>query len=100
MNIPGKSERDLAKFAQAHQDAANGGTNAIRPEIALVPGAAETVVADTICTAGALPQWRPTSESAAQAVVWLKATARGSFTLGHNVSSATDRTFRYEVRRP
>lgn len=100
MIVPGKSEKDLAKFAQAHQEHANGGTNAIRPEITLVPGADETVVTDTLCTPGALPQWRPTSESAALAVVWLKATARGSFTLGHDASAATDRTFRYEVRRP
>lgn len=101
MIVPGLNEKDLAKFAQAHADAANGGTNALgKVEFALAPGEFETVVSDALCTPGALPQWQPTSAFAAQATVWLKATARGSFTLGHDMSSRTDRTFRYEIRRP
>ena len=103
MIVPGKNERDLAKFAQAHQDAANGGTNALgKVDIVLKPDATETRVDDPLCTPGALPQWRPTSASAAAAMtsVWLKETARGYFVLGHDASPATDRTFRHEMRRP
>lgn len=101
MIVPGKQEKDLAKFAQAHLDAANGGTNALGKRIvALTPGAAETAVDDTLCTDGALIDPVPTSESAASARIWLKETHRGGFTWGHDVSPATDRTFRYEVRRP
>lgn len=101
MIVPGKGERDLAKFSQAIGDLAQGGSNALGTMVVtLAPGATETTVSDARCTDGALVAAVPTSASAAATAVWLLATARGSFTWGHDASPATDRTFRYEIRRP
>jgi hypothetical protein len=101
MIVPGKSEPDLAKFSQAIGDLAQGGSNALgRAVVTLAPGTVETVVTDSRCTEGALVAPIPTSATAAATTIWLKATARGSFTWGHDASSAADRTFRYEIRRP
>lgn len=100
MIVPGKTEKDLAKFSQAISDVAQGGTNALGGPIALTVGANETDVEDSRCTEGALPRLEPCSASAATAPVWLKATRRGGFTIGHDASTATDRVFRYEIRRP
>jgi len=101
MITPGKGERDLAKFAQAISELAQGGSNALGAStVTLTPGTTETRVEDSRCSTGALIAPVPTSASAAAATVWLKETRRGGFTWGHDASDATDRTFRYEVRRP
>ena len=98
MNVPGNGEKDLAKFAQAIREIAQGGSNALGSVI-LVAGATSTAVTDIRCTEGAKIDWCPLSADAASARVWLAETRRGGFTLGHD-AAAVDRPFRYEVRRP
>ena len=51
------------------------------------------------CGPGALPRWVPVTESASKATVWLVSADRRSFTVGHDLNPATDRTFRFEMRR-
>jgi peptidoglycan biosynthesis protein MviN/MurJ (putative lipid II flippase) len=46
-----------------------------------------------------VPRWVPVTESASKATVWLVSADRGSFTVGHDLNPATDRTFRFEMRR-
>lgn len=98
MNVPGNSEKDLAKFAQAIREAALGGSNALG-DLVLAAGATSTIIADPRCSEGAKIDLCPLSEASAAARVWLAETRRGGFTLGHDVGGA-DRPFRYEVRRP
>ncbi|KQP50837.1 hypothetical protein ASG40_12995 [Methylobacterium sp. Leaf399] len=101
MIVPGKNESNPEKVVQALSDLARGGTNALGASlVALASDVTETTVADSLCTEGALVAPIPTTQSAADARVWLKSTARGSFTWGHDASPATDRLFRYEIRRP
>ena len=98
MNVPGNGEKDLAKFAQAIREMAQGSSNALG-SVTLAAGAVSTSVTDIRCTEGAKIDWCPLSTEAAAARVWLAETRRGGFTLGHDAGSA-DRPFRYEVRRP
>ncbi|SFG64944.1 hypothetical protein [Methylobacterium gossipiicola] len=101
MIIPGKGETRLDRIIQAIGEMATGGSNALgRADVVLAPGAAETVVTDSLCAPGALVTVAPLSASAAAAGIFLKSTARGAFVLGHTVSDATDRVLRYEIRRP
>jgi hypothetical protein len=100
MNVPGRSEKDLSLFSRAIDDLARGATNAIASStFTLANGVSRTVVPCENCGAGALPRWVPITESASKATVWLISADRRSFTVGHNLDAATDRTFRYEMRR-
>lgn len=98
MNVPGNGERDPAKIATAIRDLASGGSNALG-HVTLAPDATQTIVPDARCAPGAMIVTVPASASAAATNLWLVSTRRGSFTLGHDSSPATDRSFRYEVRR-
>lgn len=90
--------QNLDLHGDAVRDLATGGTNA-GGSVTLAPGAASTPVDDMLCTDGALVLLSPRSASAAAASVWVQSTAKGTFTLGHDQSAATDRTFDYEIRR-
>lgn len=100
MNVPGRNERDLSQFSRAIDDLARGATNAIATDtFTLANGVSRTKVPCENCSAGALPRWVPITESASKAQLWLVSADRRSFTVGHDMNSATDRTFRYEMRR-
>lgn len=100
MNVPGRNETDLAKFSQAIDELARGGTNAIATgSFTLANGVSRTTVTCENGGPGALPRWVPITESASKATVWFISADRRSFTVGHDMNSATDRTFRYEMRR-
>jgi hypothetical protein len=100
MNVPGRNEKDLSLFSRAIDDLARGGTNAISSDtFTLANGVSRTVVPCENAGPGALPRWVPITESASKATVWLVSADRRSFTVGHNLDAATDRTFRYEMRR-
>ncbi|MGU3384404.1 hypothetical protein ACLBYG_07850 [Methylobacterium sp. D53M] len=100
MNVPGQNEKDLSLFARAIGELARGATNAIASStFTLANGVSRTTVPCENGGAGALPRWVPITESASKATVWLISADRRSFTVGHNLDAATDRTFRYEMRR-
>ncbi|MEE7449418.1 hypothetical protein MRF4_17275 [Methylobacterium radiotolerans] len=100
MNVPGRNEKDLSLFSRAIDDLARGATNAIASStFTLANGVSRTTVPCENGGSGALPRWVPVTESASKATVWLISADRRSFTVGHNLDSATDRTFRYEMRR-
>lgn len=98
MIVPGNGEKDLAKFAQAIREMAQGGSNALG-DVTLAADTISTDVADARCSEGAKIDLCPLSAASADARVWLAATRRGGFTLGHD-AAGTNRSFRYEVRRP
>lgn len=100
MNVPGRNEKDLSLFSRAIDDLARGATNAISSAtFTLANGVSRTKVPCENCSVGALPRWVPITESASKATVWLVSADRGSFTVGHDLNPATDRTFRFEMRR-
>lgn len=100
MNVPGRNEKDLSLFSRAIDDLARGATNAIASStFTLANGVTRTVVPCENCGPGALPRWVPITESASKAQLWLVSADRRSFTVGHNLDAATDRTFRFEMRR-
>ncbi|MEE7505219.1 hypothetical protein [Methylobacterium mesophilicum] len=100
MNVPGQNEKDLSLFARAIGDLARGATNAIASNtFTLANGVSRTVVPCENCGPGALPRWVPITESASKAQLWLVSADRRSFTVGHDLNPATDRTFRFEMRR-
>lgn len=98
MNVPGNGEKDLAKFAQAIREMAQGGSNALG-DVTLAAGTTSTTVSDTRCTEGAKVDLCPLSAASATATVWLAETRRGGFVLGHD-AGGVGRAFRYEIRRP
>jgi len=76
---------------------ASGRSNATGT-VTLTPGATTTTVADNNCAAGSVIIINATTTSAAAAfpdIVY--STANKSFTLTHDNSGATDRTFRYAI---
>jgi hypothetical protein len=100
MNVPGRNEKDLSLFSRAIDDLARGATNAIASNtFTLANGVSRTTVPCENCGPGALPRWVPITESASKAQLWLVSADRRSFTVGHNLDAATDRTFRFEMRR-
>lgn len=100
MNVPGRNEKDLSLFSRAIDDLARGATNAISSDtFTLSNGVTRTVVPCENGGPGALPRWVPITESASKAQLWLVSADRRSFTVGHNLDAATDRTFRFEMRR-
>lgn len=88
----------VPELAQAVRQLVNGHTNAIGT-FTLAASATQTIVTDPNCSAGSHPVPVPTSSSAASSGWWIKAAADGAFTVGHVSSTATDRTFRYELRQ-
>ncbi|MBY0255888.1 MAG: hypothetical protein K2X54_31640 [Methylobacterium organophilum] len=100
MNVPGRNEKDLSLFSRAIDDLARGATNAIASStFTLANGVTRTVVPCENGGPGALPRWVPITESASKAQLWLVSADRRSFTVGHNLDAAIDRTFRFEMRR-
>lgn len=100
MKIPAR-DAATGEIVDAIRDLATGGSNAVGASFAtLAPGAAETVIQDRLCTEASLIALTPRTASAAAATVWVKVTARGQFTLGHDASAASDRNLQYEIRRP
>ncbi|MBN4095647.1 hypothetical protein [Methylobacterium sp. OT2] len=102
MKVPARGGALTAQNLDLHGDAirdlATGGTNA-GGSVTLAANAASTPVENMLCADGAMVVLSPRSASAAAAQVWVQSTAKGTFTLGHDQSAATDRTFDYELRR-
>lgn len=101
MIVPPITETEPRKIVQAIRDLATGAANSVgSTSIVLSPGAVYTTVSDPICTNTSMIVLSPLTQNAATAVVWVSAVGSGTFTLGHDASAATDRTFNYEIRRP
>ncbi|MFB0490190.1 hypothetical protein ABIE45_002776 [Methylobacterium sp. OAE515] len=102
MNIPPRgnalSQENLDRHGDAIRDLATGGTNA-GGTVTLAAGATSTLVSNKLCTADTMVMLSARSASAAAAPVFVQSTTNGGFTLGHDASAATDRTFHYELRR-
>lgn len=102
MRIParnmGLTPQNLDTHGDAIRDLATGGTNA-GGAVTLATGATSTPVTNKLCTADTMVMLSARSASAAAAPVFVQETANGTFTLGHDASAATDRTFHYELRR-
>lgn len=99
MRVPGLGEVDLAKIVQTVRELALGGSAAIGGDVTIQPGTTQTVVNDPLCS--------PTSEvviipktATARAALLYAVPENGRFTVHHGATSATDRTFTYEVRQP
>jgi len=89
---------ELDKHVDAISDLVTGASHAVG-DLTLTPNATTTVVKDRLCTAGTMIAYSPTSASAAAARPWTVSSQNGQFTVGHDASAATDRTFHYELRR-
>ncbi|GJE29808.1 hypothetical protein [Methylobacterium organophilum] len=98
MILPSDLERNLAIFARAIRDIAGGQTRAMGSDVALSEGT-ETAVTMALCAPGSQVVLTPLDAGAAAAGLFLKDTARGSFTLGH-AAGPGGRMVRFEVRRP
>lgn len=85
--------RDLALAINAML---NGRSNAIGT-FTLEDGATETDVLDNRFESGMVPVWVPTTANAAAAmdVMYLSDRVKGGFTVTHNNTADTDRTFLY-----
>ncbi|MEG9528375.1 MAG: hypothetical protein MIL41_21840 [Hyphomicrobiales bacterium] len=94
----GLTPQNLDTHGDAVRDLATGATNA-GGEVTLAAGATNTPVANELCTAETMVMLSARTASAASAQVWIQEAGKGAFTLGHDSSSATDRTFHYELRR-
>ncbi|BAF86845.1 unknown protein [Azorhizobium caulinodans ORS 571] len=94
LQIPALTEKDPFKLAQAIRELAVGRSNAVGT-CTLTPGAALTTVAAVNCAPGSVVFLMPTTATAATATGLYAVAAAGSFTVHHDVSSATDRTFGY-----
>jgi hypothetical protein len=90
--------QNLDDHGDAVRDLATGGTNA-SGDVTLAANATTTPVQDKLCTDDTMVVLSPRSATAAAAHVWVASTAKGTFTLGHDSSAATDRAFHYELRR-
>jgi hypothetical protein len=89
---------ELDKHVDAIGDLATGASHAVG-DLTLAANATQTVVTNRLCTAGTMIAYSPTSASAAAARPWTVSSENGQFTVGHDASAATDRTFHYELRR-
>lgn len=98
MRVPGLDEKDLQFLNQTLRELAQGGTNSAGGPIVLGTGTT-TVFDDPLCTAGSMVTLSPLTASAAGAGAYVSAVGPGTFTLGHIASAASDRSFRYEIRR-
>jgi len=91
-------ERDLAKFALAIQQLANGRSNAAGL-VTLAPGATSTTVSAINCAAGSAVLLFPaTADAAAEAATTYVPAAtvtKQQFVINHASSSQADRTFFY-----
>lgn len=101
MRVPPVTETNLQIVIQAVRDLSSGASNAVgNAPVQLAPGMATTTVSDPLCTSSSMISLSPLTQNAAAAQVWVAAVGNGLFTLGHDVSAATDRNFNYEIRRP
>lgn len=102
MSIPRVATRGVvdAQRLQRHAESINGLIDGKLDAIGtftLEDGATTTVVSDNRFESSMVPWWTPTTATAATAMTSLRLTARanGSFTLTHNNTADTDRTFLY-----
>ena len=89
---------ELDKHVDAISDLVTGASHAVG-DLTLAPDETQTVVKNRLCTTGTMIAYSPTSASAAAARPWTVSSENGQFTVGHDASAATDRTFHYELRR-
>lgn len=102
MSIPRIATRGVAdaQRLQRHAESINGlidGKIDAVGEFTLEDGETETVVLDNRFESNMVPWWTPTTANAAAALtsLYLSARENGSFTLTHDNTADTDRTFLY-----
>lgn len=88
----------LFKLAVAINQILNGGINSVGT-LTLTAGATSTAVTDARAGANSVPLLIPASATAAAAVtsVYVSARAKGSFTISHNSTADTNRTYLYAL---
>jgi len=99
MNLPPPGETNLLRIVAALRDMADGATNAIARDDAVLGAGTATRIESRLCVPGALVTFAPRDAGAAAAGIFLQEAARGFFVLGHAPGSEGGRV-RFEVRRP
>lgn len=99
MNVPPRSAQ-TPELADAVKNLAEGGSNA-GGTVTLVPGATQTHVTNTLCTAAARVLLSPRSAAAVSSGAYVAANGavRGGFTITHPAAAAGC-VFDYELRLP
>lgn len=93
-------EKDLRHIASAVRHLIEGRSNAAG-SVTLRANQTTTTVTSDVIPAGCFPQLTPSSATAATAVggghIYVSAVAKGSFTITHNNTADTDRTFHWHA---
>lgn len=97
MRVPARGD-DPDRLGDAIRDLATGASNAIGT-LTLAVSATTSTFYDALCAEGAVIMLSPRTAPAGATSWFIAAVAKGQFTVGHDSSAATNRTFDYEIRR-
>ncbi|MFG1389084.1 hypothetical protein [Xanthobacter versatilis] len=95
--IPGLRDTDPMRLANAIRQLAEGRSNAVG-SATLAPGGTSTVVEATNCSPDSVVLLTAKTATAAAATGVYVVAGKGQFTIYHDSSAATDRTFGFETR--
>lgn len=95
--VPGISDTDPMRLANAIRQLAEGRSNAVGT-LTLTPSATSTTVKATNCAPTSIVLLTAQTANAATATGVYVIAGKGEFTVHHNSSAAIDRTFGFETR--